>query len=147
MTKFPTRGGDSGRPILLSDQQGFDRRWFAPNLNAVYAPTRREQVADCVANALSTYGKHVKVTSGRHCYENFVYNDTTQAVIDMSGVNQVGFDNARNAYFVDAGCENWTVYRTLLNTTAKPRLPIRVIPWFDGVFNSPQLSTFHVLDR
>jgi hexose oxidase len=115
----PTRGGDSGRPISLSDQQGFDRRWFAPNLKAVYAPTQSEQVAAFVTGALSTYGKDVKVTSGRHCYENFVYNDSTLAVIDMSGINQVGFDAGRNAYFVDAGCENWTVYRTLLNTHGK----------------------------
>jgi len=119
MTQFPTRGGDSGQPILLSDKQGFDRRWFAPNLSAVYAPTQLEQVAQCVTDALATYGKDVKITSGRHCYENFVYNDSTRAVIDMSGVNQIGFDSARNAYFVDAGCENWTVYRTLLNTHGK----------------------------
>jgi len=119
MTQFPTRGGDSGQPILLSDKQGFDRRWFAPNLNAVYAPTQPEQVAQCVTDALATYGRDVKITSGRHCYENFVYNDSTRAVIDMSGVNQIGFDSARNAYFVDAGCENWTVYRTLLNTHGK----------------------------
>lgn len=65
MTQFPTRGGDSSHPILLSDQQGFDRRWFAPNLNAVYAPTQPEQVADCVTNALATYDKDVKVTSGQ----------------------------------------------------------------------------------
>lgn len=119
MSQFPTRGGDSGHPIMLSDQQGFDRRWFASNLKAVYAPTRPEQVADCVTDALSNYGRDVKVTSGRHCYENFVYNDTTLAVIDMSGLNQVGFDDGYNAYFVDAGCENWTVYRTLLNTHGK----------------------------
>jgi len=119
MTQFPTRGGDSGQPILLSDKQGFDRRWFAPNLSAVYAPTQPEQVAQCVTDALATYGKDVKITSGRHCYENFVYTDSTRAVIDMSGVNQIGFDSARNAYFVDAGCENWTVYRTLLNTHGK----------------------------
>jgi hypothetical protein len=119
MNQFPTRGGDSGKSILLSDQQGFDRRWFAPNLNAVYAPTEPEQVVRCVTDALSTYGKDVKITSGRHCYENFVYNDSTRAVIDMSGINQIGFDSARNAYFIDAGCENWTVYRTLLNTRGK----------------------------
>ena len=119
MTQFPTRGGSSSRPILLSDQQGFDRRWFAPSLQAVYAPTQRDEVADCVTDALTTYGKDVKVTSGRHCYENFVYNDSTRAVIDMSGINQIGFDSARNAYFVDAGCENWSVYRTLLNTHGK----------------------------
>ncbi len=33
----------------------------------------------------------------------------------MSALNQVGFDRTRNAFFVDAGCENWSVYRTLLN--------------------------------
>jgi hypothetical protein len=49
-------------------------------------------VADCVADALLNYDKDVKVTSGRHCYENFVYNDSTRAVIDMSSINQVGFD-------------------------------------------------------
>ena len=27
----------------------------------------------------------------------------------MSALNQAGFDPARNAFFVDAGCENWTV--------------------------------------
>jgi len=92
MGQFPTRGGNSGKQILLSDQQGFDRRWFAPSLQAVYVPTRAEEVADCVADALLNYDKDVKVTSGRHCYENFVYNDSTRAVIDMSSINQVGFD-------------------------------------------------------
>lgn len=118
MSSNPTRGGQSGQPILLSDQQGFDRRWFAPNLKAVYAPVKPEQVAGCVADALRTYGKQVKISSGRHCYEDFVYNDSTQAVIDMSGLNQVGYE-ADGGYFIDAGCENWTAYRTLLNTHGK----------------------------
>lgn len=103
------------RPVVLSDRQGFDRRWFAPNLQAVYVPTHADQVADCLTAAITAYGRDVKVTSGRHCYENFVYNSTTRAVIDMSALSQVGFDPVRNAFFVDAGCENWTVYRTLLN--------------------------------
>lgn len=105
----------SSREVVLSDRQGFDRRWFAANLEAVYVPTHPEQVADCVTAAIKAYGRDVKVVSGRHCYENFVYNGTTKAVIDMSALNQVGFDSRRNAFFVDAGCENWTVYRTLLN--------------------------------
>ncbi|GAA0295791.1 FAD-binding protein [Sphingomonas oligophenolica] len=50
---------------------------------------------------------------------DFVYNDGTRAVIDMSALNQVGFDPVRKAWFVDAGCENWTVYRTLLNGFGK----------------------------
>jgi FAD/FMN-containing dehydrogenase len=103
------------RTPILSDRQGFDRRWFAPELDAMYVPTRIDEVADAVRDAIALHGRDVKVTSGRHCYENFVYNDNTRAVIDMSALNQVGFDRERGMYFVDAGCENWTVYRTLLN--------------------------------
>lgn len=103
------------RPVVLSDRQGFDRRWFAPNLQAVFVPTHPDQVAECLTSAIHAYGRDVKITSGRHCYENFVYNSTTRAVIDMSALNQVGFDPVRNAFFVEAGAENWTVYRTLLN--------------------------------
>ncbi len=119
MKQSPTRGGHSSHPVLLSDHQGFDRRWFAPNLQAVYAPTRVEQVTGCVADALSHYGKDVKVTSGRHCYENFVYNETTRAIIDMSCLNHVGYDPVRKAYYIDAGCENWSAYRGLLNGFGK----------------------------
>lgn len=103
------------RPVVLSDRQGFDRRWFAANLKAVYVPTHPEDVAGCVTSAINCHGRDVKIASGRHCYENFVYSAGTRAVIDMSALNQVGFDPVRNAFFVDAGCENWTVYRTLLN--------------------------------
>jgi len=110
---------NGSRPVILSDRQGFDRRWFAANLDAVYVPTHREDVAGCVTSAITRYGRDVKIASGRHCYENFVYNGATRCVIDMSALNQVGFDPARNAFFVDAGCENWTVYRTLLNGFGK----------------------------
>ena len=113
----PTRGRD--KPLILSDRQGFNRRWYASELEAVYVPTEPDEVVRCVGAALSAYGRDVKVTSGRHCYENFVYNDGVRAVIDMSALNQVGFDPTRRAYFIDAGCENWTVYRTLLNGFGK----------------------------
>lgn len=110
---WPTRGGAA--PLLLSDRQGFDRRWYAPDLAAVYVPGRVEEVAACVAAAIGRYGRDVKIVSGRHCYEGFVYAAGTRAVIDLSALNQVGRDPATGMFFVDAGCENWTVYRTLLN--------------------------------
>ena len=121
LTHPPTRAAATGsnRPLILSDHQGFDRRWYAHQLQAVYVPTSLDQVADCVASAIGAWGKNVKVTSGRHCYENFVYNDTTMAIIDMSALNQAGFDASRQSYFIDAGCENWTAYRTLLNGYGK----------------------------
>ena len=117
MTPFPTRGAAS--PLLSSDRQGFDRRWYAPDLQAVFVPTSVDDVATAVQAAISKYGNAVRVASGRHCYENFVYNPGTRAVIDMSAVHQVGYDTATQAYFIDAGCENWTAYRTLLNGYGK----------------------------
>lgn len=115
MSSFPTR---SGAAVTMSDRQGFVRRWYAPNLDAVYVPTRIEDLAPCVQAALGTHGPNVKIVSGRHCYEDFAYNGTTRAVIDMSALNRIGLD-PRLGYFVDAGCENWTVYRTLLNGFGK----------------------------
>lgn len=117
MNAVPTRGGAA--PLILSDRQGFDRRWYASGLEAVYVPTSIDDVAPCVQAALTLYGRDVKPVSGRHCYEDFVYAAGTRAVIDMSALNQVGYDSDRGAYFVDAGCENWTVYRTLLNGYGK----------------------------
>jgi hexose oxidase len=115
-TRSPARAAEAReRPVLPSDRQGFNRRWYAPALQAVYAPLTADEATACVQDALSTYGRDVKVASGRHCYEGFVYNDATRAIIDMSGVCGVGYDPERGAYFVDAGAENWTAYRSLLN--------------------------------
>lgn len=111
----PTR---SGAGVLMSDRQGFDRRWYSPNLAGVYVPTAIGQVAPCLESAIAAHGRNVKIVSGRHCYENFAYSDEALAVIDMSALNQVGYDPVRG-YFADAGCENWTVYRTLLNGYGK----------------------------
>lgn len=111
-----TPSASSGsRPLVLSDRQGFNRRWFAPQLEAVYVPRNDDEAVAQVGEAISRYGRDVKVVSGRHCYENFVYNDTTRAVVDMSSMTRVGWDEGRAAFFVEAGCENWSVYRTLLN--------------------------------
>jgi len=103
------------RPVVLSDRQGFDRRWFAPSLEAVYVPKNDAEAVAQVSEAISRYGRDVKVVSGRHCYEDFAYNRSTKAIIDMSSMSHVGWDQGRGAYFVEAGCENWTVYRSLLN--------------------------------
>lgn len=111
------RGGTRapGRGLIDSDRQGFNRRWYAPDLQRVFVPTAIDQVEGMVEEALTEFGRNVKITSGRHCYADFVYNQGTRAIIDMSALNQVGYDPDKAAFTVDAGCENWTVYRTLLN--------------------------------
>ncbi|GAB4085987.1 FAD-binding protein [Myceligenerans cantabricum] len=107
------------RPVVLSDRQGFDRRWFAPNLEAVYVPRNDTEAVTQIGEAVSRYGHGVKVASGRHCYENFVYHGATRAVVDMSSMNRVGWDEQRGSFVVEAGCENWSVYRALLNGANK----------------------------
>lgn len=114
-TSSPTRAAVVRRSVIPSDRQGFNRRWFAPNLEAVFIPSSLEQVVACVEAAIAEFGRAVKVVSGRHCYEDFAYNPGTRAIIDMSALNQVGYDPDRGTYFVDAGADNWTAYRTLLN--------------------------------
>ena len=103
------------RDPIPSDRQGFNRRWFAPNLQRVYVPTSMADIADAVGSAIAEFGSATKVVGGRHCYEGFVYDDSTQAVIDMSAMTAVGYDEAKGAYFAEAGCQLWDVYRGLLN--------------------------------
>ena len=103
------------RPVVLSDRQGFDRRWFAPGLEAVYVPKSDEEAVAQIGEAISRYAGDVKVVSGRHCYENFVYNGSTKAIVDMASMSRVGWDASRGAFFIEAGCENWSAYRGLLN--------------------------------
>lgn len=103
------------RRVVLSDRQGFNRRWFAPRLEAVYVPKNDAEAVAQISEAISRYGRDVKVVSGRHCYENFAYNDTTKAIVDMASMNRAGRDERRDAFIIEAGCENWSVYRALLN--------------------------------
>ena len=108
-------GVATSRAAIASDRQGFNRRWFASELSTVYVPSTAQDVVACLEAAIAAHGRNVKVVSGRHCYEDFVYNDATTAIIDMSALNQAGWDRERASYFVDAGCDNWSAYRALLN--------------------------------
>ena len=104
----------TGRTVLLSDRQGFNRRWFASNLERVHVPESIDELATHVTDAIRDYGRDVKVVAGRHCYENFAYNGETKAIIDLAAMNTVGFDPERGAWFVDAGCALWDAYREML---------------------------------
>jgi hexose oxidase len=106
---------NGSRPVVPSDRQGFNRRWYAPKLDAVYVPRNDEEAVIHVGEAISRYGGDLKVVAGRHCYENFVYDDATRAIIDMSAMNRAGRAEGRPGFFVEVGCENWGIYRALLN--------------------------------
>lgn len=105
------------RNSIISDQQGFNRRWYAPNLEAVYLPTHATDVveawADVIANKKGSGGE-LQITGGRHCYENFVYNPKTKFIIDTTGLRDYGYDS-RYGYYIDVGYGNWDMYRIFNN--------------------------------
>jgi FAD/FMN-containing dehydrogenase len=94
--------------------QGFNRRWTAPNAAIIYVPLTEDGAEAALGTVLASgYGQNFRVRGGGHCYEDFVYNAGTQALIDVSLLNQIGQDDANGAYFAQAGGTNWDLYRGL----------------------------------
>lgn len=104
------------RSPILSDRQGFDRRWYAPNLQIVFTPSDAAGVRTAMTQAIQSGYQpgQIQITCGRHCYENFVYNANTRCIIDMTGLRSYGYDNSYG-YYMDVGNGNWDMYRTLNN--------------------------------
>lgn len=108
----------------LSDRQGFNKRWFADSAALqVYRPTNAVEVVEAVT-AIQTSGvsgSAVQITCGRHCYEGFVYNDQTRAIIDVTALKSYGqttIDSVPMVY-LDVGMGNWDMYRLLNNLYQK----------------------------
>jgi FAD/FMN-containing dehydrogenase len=57
--------------------------------------------------------RKIAVRSGGHCYENFVADAAVRAVIDLSSLNEVGYDSDQHAFFADAGATLDDVYKAL----------------------------------
>ncbi|WP_186768076.1 FAD-dependent oxidoreductase [Streptomyces qinzhouensis] len=91
--------------------RGTNQRWVAAP-EKVRLVTTTAQAETAVREAV-TAGKRLTVRSGGHCYEDFVFNNQVQVVVDMSGMNQVYFDPAKNAFAIEAGASNLQVYETL----------------------------------
>lgn len=70
------------------------------------------QVVGAVQEAVSA-GKRIAVRSGGHCYEDFVTHPEIKVVVDLSTMNNVAFDPARNAFMVEAGAKLGQVYERL----------------------------------
>lgn len=71
-----------------------------------------EQVAAAVEKAVRA-GRRIAVRSGGHCVENLVDNPTVNVIIDMSGMTEVAYDPAMNAFAIEAGALLEEVYRRL----------------------------------
>jgi FAD/FMN-containing dehydrogenase len=103
------RPADPRYPALVV---GNNTRWQA-HPDQVVLPTTTEQVARAVQDAVRS-GRRLTVRSGGHCYENFVYDDNTRVVLDLSLLDQVDFDPAMRAFTVRPGAKLSQVYDTLL---------------------------------
>ncbi len=99
---------DQQYPDLVS---GLNQRFIgAPE--SVRLVDSTSQVAGIVEQAVAN-GQRITVRSGGHCFEDFVFNPSVQVVLDVSKLNGVYFDAARNAIAVESGATLLTVYEML----------------------------------
>ena len=98
--------------------QGFNRRWYAGNCLAIYLCYTDEGVRNALDEAIRLYGGAVKVKSGGHCYEDFVFSEGTKAIIDVTGLDETGYD-ADKGYFLGGGGTNWGAFKALFRDFGK----------------------------
>jgi hexose oxidase len=104
---------EPGTPRFLGLTQGFNRRWSAPQCTAILLPLNEAGAQLAVARAIAAGPGNFRVRGGGHCYEDFVFNAGTQTLIDVSLLNDVGFDAQNNVYYAESGGTNWDLYRQL----------------------------------
>ena len=115
-------GGGAGTDLLVLEPnspqfvgltQGFNRRWTAPNCAKIFLPLTEAGAQQALAQAVPFGPGKIRVRGGGHCYENFVFSDNTSALIDVSLLNDFGFDAQRGVYYAQSGGTNWDMYRQL----------------------------------
>lgn len=113
--KIDVTGADARFPSFL---QGFNKRWSAGNCQAIYLCYTPQGAAQALDDAISFYGQNVKIKSGGHCYENFVFNAGTLAIIDVTPMDGYGYDNEKG-YYLESGGTNWTAFQALFRDYSK----------------------------
>lgn len=109
LTVFP------GSASFESLTKGFNARWSAPNAQAVYLPLRPGGVPAAILSAQRDgHAGALRVRGGGHCYEDFVFNPATTAILDMSLLNDVGFDAERGVFYAEAGANNYDLQSRLI---------------------------------
>ncbi|MFD6950862.1 FAD-linked oxidase [Nocardiopsis sp. TSRI0078] len=98
-------------PRYLDYISGINQRWVAEP-ERVVLPRTTEAVVEAVQDAVDR-GKRITVCSGGHCFEDFVFNSETEVIIHMALMDQVSFDEKRDAFEVGAGASLLQVYEDL----------------------------------
>ena len=95
--------------------QGFNGRWSAPNARRIYLPLTEAGVESVTHRILQDgHGRAFKVRGGAHCYEDFVFNPTVEAILDLSLLNTVGFNPERGVFFAQGGANNFDLQHALI---------------------------------
>jgi hexose oxidase len=104
---------DPNSPRFAGLTQGFNRRWSAPNCSRILVPLTEAGAHKALDKAISWGPGNFRVRGGGHCYEDFVFSDRTQALIDMSLLNEIGLDARNGVYYAQSGSTTWDLYRQL----------------------------------
>lgn len=100
-------------------QEGFNRRWVGSSMDSVYIVRTTNDAVAALNDAKSRYRPgEVRIMSGGHCYENFVFNENVKAVINMSGLLDYGHDPEKG-YYLSSGDTNWDSFRKLFTDYGK----------------------------
>ncbi|WP_424217612.1 FAD-binding oxidoreductase (plasmid) [Streptomyces sp. BI20] len=94
--------------------RGWNQRWVA-NPDGIYLAETTAQVQQVVQESVRA-GKRLTVRGGGHCWEDWVFNREVRMILDMSKMNRVYFDPAKNAVCVEAGAQLLNVYERMYRT-------------------------------
>ncbi|MFI9612440.1 FAD-binding oxidoreductase [Streptomyces sp. NPDC052023] len=101
--------GDARYPDMIRGH-GNNRHVAAPE--AIRLPSTTAQVVEIVEEAVRD-NKRIALRSGGHCFENLVFNDETEIIVDLRLMDHVGFDEERDAFVVEPGATLLKIYETL----------------------------------
>jgi FAD/FMN-containing dehydrogenase len=91
--------------------RGFNKR-FAATPDKIFVPSTTDDVVDAVGRAVDE-GLRVAARSGGHGFEDFVANPEVKAIIELSRLSEIRYDDAYRAISVGAGADLGTVYEQL----------------------------------
>ncbi|USX52531.1 FAD-binding oxidoreductase [Lentzea sp. HUAS12] len=85
---------------------------FAGRPDEIRVAGSAEQVVRAVDDAVRG-GRRLAVRSGGHCFENLTASAEVRTLLDLSGMDEVGFDAGKKAFVVGPGATLGQVYRGL----------------------------------
>jgi aclacinomycin oxidase len=105
-------GPDDPRYVAVVEKR-FNKRFIA-RPDYVTLVSSADQVIAAVEEAMRE-GQRLVVTSGGHCLEGFVSDPDVRAIIDVSPMKRIYYDDERRAVAVEAGATVGETFRTLFD--------------------------------